>query len=742
MAKGPTKSMWARMLAIMLVVVIALFGTTGFRLVKLMVVDAEFYQQKAIGQQLSDVEITPQRGDIYDRQMSLLASSTSVWTAYIAPNRISGEKISASTRQLIIDGLVTIYEMDREAAEKSVNKKIAYEIVRRQVEEDMATDMRQYIKKHKLGSYMGLDPSSKRNYPHDELCSAVLGFVGTDNKGLAGLESQYDSILKGVPGRVMAIKNGRGEEMPFTYNNLEDVRQGNSLVLTIDHQIQSIVDRYLEEAVKETGVKERATIIAMDVNTGGILAMSTKSDFDPNRPFYIYDDAERARIEALPEDKKKEATYAAQNRQWRNKAVSDAYEPGSVYKIVTGAAAIEERIATLNSTYGCPGYIKVADRTIGCANRNGHGHQTLIEAYQHSCNPAFISMGLALGGTLYNKYYNSFGITAKTGIDLPGEAAPIVHSASQLKKPVELATTSFGQTFKITPIQMITAISAAVNGGQLMKPRLVDRILDEHKNVVKTIAPEAKRQVISKETSDMLRMLMEKIVEGPTASGHNAYVAGYHIGGKTGTSEKRDTENPDDRISSFCGVAPANNPQIALLVILDDPQTTVKYGGTLAAPIARNILGEVLPLLGVEPDYTQNEMQTMDIKLPNLTGKALSKAKADLDALKLKVKVEGDGANVERQVPGAGQSIPKGGSVVLYTSASSEVKTTTVPKLTGLTVAGVNAAGVNSNLNILFRGSALSTAGALSVKQSEPEGKKVEIGTVITVEFVLQSTAD
>jgi len=730
------------MLAVLLIVVVVMFGTAGGHLFKIMVLDSELYMNKAYNQHLSDVEIAPLRGNIYDSNMELLASSTTVWTAYITPSKIKNAEDPEKIRKLIIDGLVDILGVEREAAEKSVNKNIAYEIVKRQVERPMAESMRTYIKENKIGSFVGFDESSKRNYPGEELLSNVLGFVGNDNQGLAGLEAYYDSTLKGTPGRVVAIKNGIGDNMPYTYEKMIDVKPGNSLVLNIDKQVQSIIEKYLEQVVKETGVKERATIIAMNPQTGGIIGMATKSDFDPNRPFYIFDDAERAKTEALSGEEQKNAVYAAQNRQWRNKAVSDLYEPGSVYKIVTGSAAIEEGIAKTSSIYNCPGYINVGDRRISCANVNGHHSQTLAEAFMHSCNPAFISMGIALGGTKYNKYYNSFGITSKTKIDLPGEALPIVHSPQLLNRPVELATTAFGQTFKITPIQMITAICAAVNGGNLMQPQVVNRVLDENQNIVQRFEPTVKRQVVSKQTSDMIRTFMEGVVSNKEGSGNNAYIAGYHIGGKTGTSEKRDTENPDDRISSFCGVAPATDPKIVLLVILDDPQTTVKYGGTLAAPVARSILNEVLPILGVSPDYTPEERANMDVNLPNVVGTTAAKAKSNLAALGFEVKIVGNGANVERMMPQANQGLPKGGSVILYTEAESTAETTVVPKLTGLTVAGVNAAGTNANINISFVGNELTSVGIISSKQSIPEGTSVEVGTIVTVEFLKQNSAD
>lgn len=718
------------MLVVLLAMTVGTMSVSGVRLAILMIADSEELQRKASEQQLYDTELSPTRGNIYDAKMNILATSATVWTVYITPKNIETEE----EKNLIADNLSQILGLTKEKVLEFTNKSTGYVIVKKKVEKPEADQVRTFISDNKLGSIVGLDESSKRYYPNDNLASVVLGFVGDDNQGLAGIETYYENDLKGVPGRVVAAKNARGASMPFSYEKMVDATPGSSLVLTIDEYIQHVAEKYLEQAVIDNNVTQRGVCIVMDVSTGGILGMAIKDDFNPNQPFEISESA-KASLNGLEGDARAAKLGELRNSQWRNKAVSDPYEPGSVFKVVTGSAAIEENVTDMTKHYNCPGYIVVAGQRYSCHKTTGHGNENLAQAFQNSCNPVFITFGQLLGVSTFSKYFDAFGMTQKTGIDLPGEASPIYHSAANMG-PVELASTSFGQTFKVTPIQLITAISAAVNGGYLVQPHLVSQILDENNNVKKTIDTTKKRQVVSAETSKLIRQLMEGVVNG--GSGKNAYVAGYRVGGKTGTSQKVNEElgsNEKLRISSFCGVAPMDDPKVAVLVVLDEPHGANIYGGTIAAPVGGQVLGDILPYMGVEPQYTEEELSVMAIKTPDVLGKEKAAAENAIKSAGLRAKIVGNGGTVLRQVPAASQPISKGGTVVLYTESAEVTSTVTVPKLTGLTVAGVNTAAAGAGLNVQFEGTALTASGALSYRQSVVEGTSVEQGTTITVSF-------
>lgn len=737
MAKGPTKSMWLRMLAMMLALVVGTFSVSAARLAKIMLIDSEFYQQKASEQQLYDTELSPTRGNIYDCNMNVLATSATVWTAYITPNdfkKITDPAEREAVIELIADNVSRILEMEREKVIECCNKSSAYVILKKRVEKPQADELRKFISENNLGYLIGLDESSKRYYPNENLASVLLGFVGDDNQGLSGLEAYYESELKGIPGRVVAAKNARGMDMPFSYEKMIDATPGKSLVLTIDKYIQHVADKLLEQAVIDNKVAERGVCIIMDVNTGEILAMSIKGDFNPNDPFKL-SDSDAKLLEGLEGDERINKLSELRNKQWRNKAVSDPYEPGSVFKVITLSAALEVGLTSFNKHYNCPGYIVVAGQRYSCHKRIGHGSQNLIEAFQNSCNPVFISLGQLLGAKTFSRYFDAFGLSQKTGIDLPGEAASMYHKEENMG-PTELASTSFGQTFKVTPIQLITAISATVNGGYLVQPHVVRQIIDSNNNTVKTVENVRKRQVISTETSIKMRELMEKVVDG--GGGRNAYVPGYRIGGKTGTSQKVDKMNQEKQgnlyISSFCGVAPMDNPQIAVLIMLDEPKGDAYYGGMVAAPVGGQIFKEILPYLGYQPQYTEEELEKMAIKTPDVVGKPVSTAENAIKSLGLNVKIVGKGETVLKQNPAPNLSINRNGIVVLYTD-DTEASTVTVPKLTGLTISGVNTLAAKVGLNIEFAGTSLTDSGVLSYKQSIPEGTSVEAGTTVTVYF-------
>ncbi len=728
MSSGLNKKLWYRAFVLLLVLVIGGFGVTTFSLGNIMLVNSDFYREKAESQQLRDTVIQAARGNIYDANMNVLATSATVWQTYVTPSSISKEE-----QEPIAKGLAEILEMDYEDVLKEVTADTGYETVGSPVEKETADKIRTFISENGFGSVVGLDETTTRYYPNNNLLSTVLGFVGTDNQGLSGIEYSYDDVLTGTPGRIVAAKNAKGADLPFSYEKVVDAEAGNSLVLTIDEYIQHVVEKYLEQAVEENEVTNRGCCIVMDVNSGEVLAMATKPDYDPNEPFVIYDEATAEAISKLTGDEKSEAISTAQQSQWRNKCVSDVYEPGSVFKIITGSAALEEGTLKTSDHFSCPGYIVIGGERINCHKTQGHGGQTLKQAFMNSCNPAFITIGQNLGIAKFTEYREAFGLESLTGIDLPGESAPIYHEESSMGV-VELASESFGQTFKITPIQLITAISAAVNGGYLYKPHVVKQILDSDNNIVENIEETVVRQVISEETSAIICDNLEAVVSEGT--GKNAYVAGYRIGGKTGTSQKIDTQDEQGNIrkyiASFCAIAPADDPQIAVLMLLDEPNVPNPYGGTLVAPFVGKISEEILPYLGVTPQYTEEEAESLSTTTPDVMGKSLSEAKSAIAEAGLTARVIGEGDSVVRQVPGASSSIPKGGTVVIYTDNAEEQKATTVPNFEGMTVSEANEAAVNAGLNIIIEG---STTNSTAYSQSIEKDTQVETGTVVTVGF-------
>lgn len=740
MASGPTKKMTVRITAVMLIMAIGLLSVSAVRLTKIMIIDSNFYQEKASEQQLYDTELSPVRGDIYDKNMNVLATSATVWTVYLAPNSIK-ETLKEEDKMKIADGLSGMLGVEREKILESCDKASSYEVIKKRVEQNVADQVRRFISDNSYGNVIGLEESTKRYYPNDSLASTVLGFVGDDNQGLYGIEAYYESSLKGVPGRVVAAKNAYGADMPFSYEKQVEATPGNSLVLTIDSYIQHVAEKYLEQAVTDNNVTERGVCLVMDVNTGGLLAMAVKGDFDPNTPFTLQNPADQAKLEGLTGDERTSTLTELLNHQWRNKAVSDPYEPGSVFKVITGAAAIEENITDDSHSYNCPGYIVVAGQRYSCHKNSGHGTETLIQAFQNSCNPVFITFGQLLGVDTFSKYFDAFGLTKATGIDLPGEAGSIYHSSENMGL-VELASTSFGQTFKVTPIQLVTAISAAVNGGYLLQPHVVDKILDSNGNVVKTVETVQKRQVISQATSEKICSLLEAVVDG--GSGKNAYVAGYRVGGKTGTSEKVADElqatGEKLRISSFCGIAPTNDPQVAVLVLLDEPHADNVYGGTIAAPVGGQVLADILPYLGCQANYNEDENITM-VKVPGVVDRSLEEAKSEIASAGLDYRIIGEGDIVLSQNPGEGHSVSEGGTVVIYTE-ESETSETTVPSFYGMGMSAVNSTASEYGLNVIFSGANLASEGVVAYKQSIAAETQVERGTVITVYFRSEDSSD
>lgn len=738
--KAPTRQMWRRSLGVLVVLVGFCFSAIIGQLVILQIVQTDEWQKRAVAQQMSDSVISPNRGAIYDTNMNKLAESKLVWTVIMSPKNIADE----DTRVLIADELSQMLEVNRDKLYQSTTKvNSEYEVVKKKIERSVVETLTVWAQENSLTNVFRIIPDYKRVYPYGSLASCVLGFIGTDNYGLYGLEAKYNDVLAGKPGRIVTAKNGWGDELPTTlkYEKTVDAQDGNSLVLTIDQTVQHYVEKYLEVAVKENALGNRGGAIVMDVNTGAIVAMATKGDFDLNNPFEVADPDQAAAIALLAQDEQSKAVQDALAKQWVNKPVSEYYEPGSVFKAFTTSMALEEGVINEKSTFQCNGYMTIGGRIMRCHIHGSHGLQTLPEAISHSCNPAFFQIGLKVGSQLYYKYFTGFGFTESTGIDMLSEApipSVLYHSEEELRGQVYLAASSIGQTFKVTPIQMITAMSAVANGGRLMQPYVVQQILDADGNVIKNTSPTVKRQVISEETSKRVCAMLEGVVDG--GGGKNAYIAGYRLAGKTGTSVKTDQAGADDTgkdvIASFCGFAPADNPQYAVLVLLDEPHGEYRYGGTIAAPVAGKIFTDVLPYLGVEPKYTAEEVASMNRTTPNVEGKSVKEACVMIENSKLTAKVIGDGTNIVRQVPAAGKSIPKGGTVVLYTEDSGEEKMVTVPDFSRKTLSQVNSLAVNAGLNVQIAGVGIETGEAKSSEQSIAAGEKVPLGTVIKVTFI------
>ena len=745
MAIRPNKLMLKRSFIVMVIVILCLTLISTGSLVKIMIVNGEEYQAKASEQQLYDSLITAPRGDIYDSNMNLLATSSPAWTVYITPNginKLDDKSKAEEIRKTIAEGLSSILGIESDNIYELSKKNSYYVIVKKKIEQKTVDQIIQWILDNEdigIASYIGLDETTKRYYPNDTLASTVLGFVGDDNQGLAGLESYYDNELTGIAGRVVAAKNAKGTDMRFSYEKVEEAQKGNSLVLTLDSYIQYVCEKYLDIAVEQEQIKERGAVIAMNVNTGAILGMAVSGDFNPNEPFVLSAE-DQAIVDAITDEEEKSVKRSELlNRQWRNKAVSDTYEPGSVFKIFTAAVALEENLITQNSTFTCNHSYIVAGRTYHCHDKKGgHGTQTLQQSISNSCNPAFIQIGQLIGVDAFSKYFQAFNLTGKTGIDLPGEASPYYHAE---RGPTELASSSFGQTFNITPIQMISLAATAVNGGYSVTPHLVDKIVDSDNNVIESFLKTNRQQVISQTTSDTMRTMLEYVVQN---GAKNGIVSGYRVGGKTGTSQKMSkilsTGNSHLYIGSYVGIAPIDDPEIAVFVMLDEPAGANYYGGIISAPVGSKIMADILPYMGYEPQYTDEELKKISVSVPDITGEKISAAKTRVNSSKLSYKVIGNGETVIKQLPEAGSSVYNGGMVILYTE-ESEAQTATVPNLIGLTASQVNSAAAAAGINVEFSGS-VSSSTVLSYNQDINAGETVSLGQIVTVYFRDEASAD
>ena len=720
-----------RCLSAIAVILVFGFGIDILRLFWFQVIKSDEYRIKAEAQQLSDTVISADRGVIYDASMNVLAESAAAWLVYINPSEIKDD----AQANLIASGLSEIFgDVDAETILKKIgNRKYSYVKIKDKIAYNIKSKVVEFRKENDLYSVIGIDPDTKRYYPFGNFASTVIGMTNSDNNGRAGIELKYNDTLTGTPGRIITARDANSGLMQSNYETKYDAEQGTSLVLTIDKSVQYYLEKGLAQAVKDNDALS-AYGIGMDVNTGAILGMATMPDYNLNEPSVLTDPAILAELEKITDEDEYDVAYNnAVFMSWRNKAISDTYEPGSVFKLFTAAAGIEEGVVNLNSTYNCVGAIQVADNRIRCHNHDGHGTQDLTKGLMNSCNPFFITIGQNLGTDRFYKYFEAFGFTKKTNIDLPAEANPVADVTYHSKENMgisQLSSSAFGQTFQVSAIQMITAVSAIANGGKLMEPYVVAKKLDHEGNTVYESEPQAKRQVISESTSKTVLSMMEKVVSDGT--GRNAYIPGYRVAGKTGTSEKLTVDG--EYIASFVGGAPADDPQIAVLIIIDEPQGAVHGGGAIAAPVAGSVIEQTLEYMNVEPVYTPEELSKLNATTPDVCGLTVSGAKASLEKQNFTARVVGNGEKVISQYPVSGQSIPMNGVVVLYTQTDTTETSSTVPNLIGLSISDANQRAVNSGYNIRISGASLDSE-VVSYRQSIEEGTEASLGSTITVYF-------
>lgn len=748
MQMNTSKNMLKRLL-ILAVAIIFLLCTTGARVLYLQVARGEELAQKADSQQLKDTEISAMRGTIYDADGNILAQSATVWNIYIDPLAIDLEILDTDTKEqieakkeksekrrtLIVEKFSELFEYDEEEKEKLLEKTKAenhYEMIEKKVENNVKEKISEFVSENRLNC-IGMEQATKRYYPYGSLASPVLGFTGADDQGLAGLEAYYDEELTGTNGRVITAKDAFSNNISDDYETSVEATDGNSVITTLNQTIQYYLEKGLRETLEEYQAKGAYGVV-MNCNTGEVLAMSSLPDYDCNDPYSLTYDKSVKQISKIKDKKEKEtAESTAVQNQWRNFTVSDTYVPGSVFKAFIACAAIEENVATLNTSFNCTGSIKVDKYTMKCHYHPGHGTQTFTQGLENSCNPFFITVGQKLGVHNYFKYFDAFGFTQKTSIDLPGEAAPQYYPEEKYGI-VELSSASFGQTNSLTPIQVCTGLCAIANGGKLLQPYLVSSIVDADGKTVKKNEPKVIRQVISEETSETVRGMMKSVVDNGT--GKNGYVAGYSVGGKTGTSTKlgESKEGEGDKyIVSFGAIAPSDNPEIAMLIIVDEPNQDLG-GGALCAPIAAQVVEEAMNVLGIEPKYNEDEVKNLSGYAPNVVGKTLDEAKKELDEYKLEYIVIGNGKKVASQYPTNATTIPNGGTVYVYTD-NTEKKTTKVPDFSGLTVSEAKSLAKTNHLNIQVSGNDLSSGSVIAFRQSEEKSTEVEQGTVVNVSF-------
>lgn len=737
--KGPAQRLRQRTAILILLILVLGFGAAVLRLTYLTTVQSSELQESAVDLQLADTTVSAKRGTIYDANGNVLAESASVWQVVMSPVNFKNDK----QRQAAAKGLSEIFDLEYNDVLDDTKQQSHYVVVKRRIESDEREKVLELIdtlkKDYSCSGVIQLLDDYKRYYPKNSLASSVIGFTGSDDQGLEGIEYEYDSYLSGTPGRIITAQNARGTDMPFRYEQNVESEDGNNVYLTIDETIQSICEKYMQKGVEDNNVLNKGVCIAMDVNTGAILAMVTTDGYDLNNPYEL-SAKDKKKIKSTPKKKQAEAESAALSNMWRNKAVADTYMPGSVFKMCVASAALEENLVNEKTSFTCTGSILVEGETIHCSNIAGHGTQNFVEVISNSCNPAFIQIGQMLGAGKFRQYYQGFGFSDKTGIDLPGEAEDSFWKEGKMGG-VDLAVASFGQNFTITPIQMITACAAVSNGGYVVQPHVVSKITDSKGNVIKTVDKKVKRQVISDDTSKKMNEYLEYNTERQGAAA--GYISGYKVAGKTGTTEKRgvtkfESSFSEDYISSFCGYAPADDPQIAMLVFFDTPDGDAYYGSQVSSPVFINIMSEVLPYLDVKTSYTDEELGYVDASAGDYTGVSVDEAKTAVEADGFTATVKGNGSTVISQIPTVSSGLQKGGSIVLYTDSNSQSETVSVPNLIGLSPDEVNDVASAYGLNVSFSGA--TTSSGTSSSQNIEAGTSVSPGTVITVSFADSSS--
>lgn len=737
--KGPAQRLRQRTAILILLILVLGFGAAVLRLTYLTTIQSSELQESAVDLQLADTTVSAKRGTIYDANGNVLAESASVWQVVMSPVNFKNDK----QRQAAAKGLSEIFDLEYNDVLDDTKQQSHYVVVKRRIESDEREKVLELIdtlkKDYSCSGVIQLLDDYKRYYPKNSLASSVIGFTGSDDQGLEGIEYEYDSYLSGTPGRIITAQNARGTDMPFRYEQNVESEDGNNVYLTIDETIQSICEKYMQKGVEDNNVLNKGVCIAMDVNTGAILAMVTTDGYDLNNPYEL-SAKDKKKIKSTPKKKQAEAESAALSNMWRNKAVADTYMPGSVFKMCVASAALEENLVNEKTSFTCTGSISVEGETIHCSNISGHGTQNFVEAISNSCNPAFIQIGQMLGAGKFRQYYQGFGFSDKTGIDLPGEAEDSFWKEGKMGG-VDLAVASFGQNFTITPIQMITACAAVSNGGYVVQPHVVSKITDSKGNVIKTVDKKIKRQVISDDTSKKMNEYLEYNTERQGAAA--GYISGYKVAGKTGTTEKRgvtkvESSFSEDYISSYCGYAPADDPQIAMLVFFDTPDGDAYYGSQVSSPVFINIMSEVLPYLDVKTSYTDEELGYVDASAGDYTGVSVDEAKTAVEADGFTATVKGNGSTVISQIPTVSSGLQKGGSIVLYTDSDSQSETVSVPSLIGLSPDEVNDVASAYGLNVSFSGA--TTSSGTSSSQNIEAGTSVSPGTVITVSFADSSS--
>ena len=738
------------------------------RLFVVSVVDNSKYEGMANNYHFGTMTLSANRGAIYDANGTALAWSATVYNIYIDPTLYREEmksiedandkkKAAAEEENETADNLVDVDQLKTsitnflseklglktEEVEASFEKDGRYYVLQTQVEKNVTDEITAYFEKLNL-SFIGTEATTRRYYPQNELAAAVIGFTNGDGDGQYGLEYQYDDYLSGVDGRVISAQAANGEEMPYRYSTTYDAEDGDSLYLTLDTTIQYYLEKSLAEMVEKFEVKERACGVIMNPKTGAVYAMATYPTFDLNNPSEIYDAKTAQELAALPESEYSTAYATARETQWKNKVISEISYPGSTFKIVTTADAFEENLINMETdSFYCSGQVQVADATIRCSNTAGHGAQTFTQALTNSCNPAFIEIGQRIGIDKFSYYFEGFGLAEKTGIDLPGEAVSYSVTGDDMTI-VDLASAAYGQCNKVTAMELVTAYSAAINGGYMVTPHVVDHVVDSNGNIVLQNETEVKRQIVSEETSDIVREQLEAVVNNNPS--HNAYIQGYRIGGKSGTAEKLDTSTADDRqyVASYCCFAPADDPEVIMLIMADEPNKEIGYyGSQVVVPYARDIMEEILPAMGFYPEYSDGEDTDSTVTVPYLQSADITSAESTLAQLGLTYEVVGDGTTVASQSPSTGTSVTKGGKVILYTEVGGNSgDTIEVPNLVGMTAAEVNETMTYYDLNYAIVGSSASESGALVQYQSEEAGTVVPRGTAITLTLSVSQQSD